>query len=109
MMNKQTLLSFFKEKTKKPLSFKEMVNLMGLSRSEAHALKKVLSRMLQDGDIVLTRKGLYALASDVDLMTGYFEAHKDGYGFVITEKPGERDILYLPEQPPEQWTMTGLL
>ncbi|MEK7742512.1 MAG: hypothetical protein AAB273_02580, partial [Nitrospirota bacterium] len=93
MVNKQTLLSFFREKTKKPLSFKDMVNLMGLSRSEAHALKKVLRRMLQDGDIVLTRKGLYVPASDVDLMTGYFEAHKDGYGFVITEKPGERDIF----------------
>ena len=93
MVNKQTLLSFFREKTKKPLSFKDMVNLMGLSRSEAHALKKVLRRMLQDGDIVLTRKGLYVPASDVNLMTGYFEAHKDGYGFVITEKPGERDIF----------------
>ena len=40
MVNKQTLLSFFREKTKKPLSFKDMVNLMGLSRSEAHALKR---------------------------------------------------------------------
>ncbi|MCX5718268.1 MAG: ribonuclease R [Nitrospirae bacterium] len=93
MINKQTLLSFFREKTKKPLSFKDMVNLMELSHSEAHALKKVLRRMLQDGDIVLTRKGLYVPASNVDLMTGYFEAHKDGYGFVITEKPGERDIF----------------
>jgi len=93
MVNKQTLLSFFREKTKKPLSFKDMVNLMGLNRSEAHALKKVLRRMLQDGDIVLTRKGIYVPASDVDMMTGYFEAHKDGYGFVITEKPGERDIF----------------
>lgn len=93
MINKQILLSFFREKTKKPLSFKDMVNLMGLSRSEAHALKKVLRRILQDGDIVLTRKGLYVPASDVNLMTGYFEAHKDGYGFVITEKPGERDIF----------------
>lgn len=93
MINKQTLLSFFREKTKKPLSFKEIVSLMSLSRSEAHALKKVLRRILQDGDIVLTRKGLYVPASDVNLMTGYFEAHKDGYGFVITEKPGERDIF----------------
>jgi len=93
MVNKQTLLSFFREKIKKPLSFKEIAGLMELSRSEAHALKKVLRRMLQDGDIVLTRKGLYVPASDVNLMTGYFEAHKDGYGFVITEKPGERDIF----------------
>lgn len=93
MVNKQTLLSFFREKTKKPLSFKEIAGLMDLSRSDVRALKKVLRRMLQDGDIVLTRKGLYVPASDVNLMTGYFEAHRDGYGFVITEKPGERDIF----------------
>jgi len=93
MVNKQTLLSFFREKTKKPLGFKDMVDLMGLNRSEARSLKKVLRRMLHDGDIVLTRKGLYVPATNVNLMTGYFEAHKEGYGFVIMEKPGERDVF----------------
>jgi len=93
MLNKQTLHSFLREKTKKPLSFKDIVSLMGLSRSEARGLKKVLRRMLHDGDVVMTRKGLYALTSDISLLTGYFEAHKEGYGFVIAEKPGERDIF----------------
>jgi len=44
MVNKQTLLSFFREKTKKPLSFKDMVNLIerkeGKSR-KAHYVKKM--------------------------------------------------------------------
>jgi len=93
MLNKQTLLSFLRKKTKKPLSFKEIAGLMGLNRSEARVLKKVLRTMLHDGDIVLTRRGLYALTSDINLMTGYFEAHKEGYGFVIIDKPGERDIF----------------
>lgn len=29
----------------------------------------------------------------MNLATGYFEAHRDGYGFVISEQPGERDIF----------------
>jgi ribonuclease R len=29
----------------------------------------------------------------MNLVNGYFEAHKDGYGFVIPEKPGERDLF----------------
>src|SRR4030042_2347653 len=28
----------------------------------------------------------------MDLVSGYFEQHKEGYGFVIMEKPGERDL-----------------
>jgi len=93
MVNKQTVFSFFKEKIKKPVSFKEIVHITGLNHSEARSLKKVLREMLRDGDIILTRKGLYVPAEDTNLVTGYFEAHKDGYGFVITEKPGERDFF----------------
>ncbi|TAL22257.1 MAG: VacB/RNase II family 3'-5' exoribonuclease, partial [Nitrospirae bacterium] len=93
MMNKQTVLALLKKKIKKPFSFKEMVLLAGLNHSEARSLKKVLRVMLRDGDIVLTRKGLYVPAEDTNLVTGYFEAHRDGYGFVITEKPGERDFF----------------
>jgi len=93
MVNKQTVLSFFREKIKKPVGFKEMVHLLGISHSEARALKRTLRMMLKDGAIVLTRKGLYIPAGDANLATGYFEAHREGYGFVITEKPGERDIF----------------
>jgi ribonuclease R len=49
--------------------------------------------MVNDGDIVRTRKGLYGPAEEMNLITGYFEAHRDGYGFVILEKPGERDVF----------------
>ncbi len=92
-MNRQNILSFFREKVKRPLSFKEIVRLLGLSHSEARSLKRLLREMTKSGDIVLTRKGLYVPAEDTNLVTGYFEAHRDGYGFVITEKPGERDIF----------------
>lgn len=93
MVNKESILAFFREKTGKPLNYKEIVSLMHLSHPEARALKRLLRQMLREGDIVMTRKGLYGPSEDMNLITGRFEAHRDGYGFVILEKPGERDIF----------------
>ena len=95
MVDKETVISFFKEKTRKPLSFREIVSLMQLNHKEAKGLKRMLRMLLRAGELVLTRKGLYGPSEDMSLVNGHFEAHKDGYGFVITEKPGERD-LFIP-------------
>ena len=66
---------------------------MTLSHTETRALKRILRMMVRAGDLVFTRKGLYGPAEDMNLVSGYFDLHKDGYGFVIIEKPGERDIF----------------
>lgn len=96
MVDKKRVLDFFSRKTSRPVSFKEITQKMGLSRPESRALKKILREMLRNGELVLTRKGLYAPAEDLNLVKGYFEAHRDGYGFIIPEKPGERDIFIPP-------------
>ena len=96
MVNKETVLAFFRQKTGKPLSFREMVGQMGLGKPEGRALKRLLREMLRDGDVVRTRKGLYGPSGDMSLVSGYFEAHRDGFGFVIPEKPGERDLFIPP-------------
>ncbi len=103
MVNKETVLSFFRKNTIKPLCFRDIVSLMKLSRAETRALKRILRMMVRDGDIVLTRKGLYGPAEDMGLVSGYFEQHKEGYGFVIMEKPGERD-LFIPT-----WATSGAM
>lgn len=93
MITKDSLISFFKEKVTQPLSFHEIVFKLNLTPPERRKLKRFLREMVDDGDIVRTRKGLYGPAEEMNLVTGYFEAHRDGYGFVILEKPGERDVF----------------
>jgi len=93
MVTRETVLEFFREKTRRPMRFKEIVAAMGLSSSESRSLKRTLRTMLRSGELVLTRKGHYGPSAEMDLITGYFEAHREGYGFVIPEKPGERDIF----------------
>ncbi len=93
MLTKESLTYFFKEKVTQPLSFREMVYNLNLTPPERRKLKRLLREMVNDGDIVRTRKGLYGPAEEMNLISGYFEAHRDGYGFVILEKPGERDVF----------------
>lgn len=93
MLTKDSLTIFFKEKVTQPLSFREIVYNLNLTPPESRKLKRFLREMAHDGNIVRTRKGLYGLSEEMSLVTGYFEAHRDGYGFVILEKPGERDVF----------------
>ncbi|MBI5846464.1 MAG: ribonuclease R [Nitrospirae bacterium] len=97
MLTKETILAFFRGKTSRPLLFKDIAHRMGLSKPETRALKRLLRDMLRQGEIVLNRKGLYGPAEEMNLATGYFAAHRDGYGFVISEKPGERDFFIPPK------------
>lgn len=103
MINKEEILTFFRDKVKKPLGFKEIVSLLRLDNPDIRVFKRLLRQMLRDGDIVRTRKGLYGPAEEMNLTNGYFEAHRDGYGFVILEKPGERDVFI-----PARWTLGAM-
>ena len=93
MPTKDSLTSFFKEKITSPISFWNIASQLNLTSSERRKLKRLLREMVREGVIVRTRKGLYGFTEDMSLVTGSFDAHRDGYGFVMLEKPGERDIF----------------
>lgn len=88
----EDIKSLFKKRTK-PLSFEEILSLLSLPKKKSKDLKRLLKEMVKKGELVRTRKGHYGPPEEMSLVTGYFEAHRDGYGFVIPEKPGERDIF----------------
>ncbi|KAF0181042.1 MAG: ribonuclease R [Nitrospirae bacterium] len=93
MLTRQLFLSFFREKVKNPLSYRELTEHLKLRAGEKKSVKKLLRELVAGGEIIKTRKGLYGLPEEMSLVTGYYEAHRDGFGFVISEKPGERDIF----------------
>ncbi|KJR41473.1 ribonuclease R [Candidatus Magnetoovum chiemensis] len=92
MLEKKEVLEHIKT-LKKPVSFRELATTLCERKNEARQLKKTLRQLVSDGDLVKTRKGLYGVSAEMSLYTGYFEAHKHGYGFVIVEKPGISDIF----------------
>ena len=93
MITKETVYQFLKDKISSLVSFMELAIRLDLDSPGKRATKKILRALVSEGQIVRTRKGLYGLAEEMSLITGYFEAHRDGYGFVILDKPGERDVF----------------
>uniref|UniRef100_A0A7C4AJT7 Ribonuclease R n=1 Tax=Thermodesulfovibrio aggregans TaxID=86166 RepID=A0A7C4AJT7_9BACT len=94
-MNSETISEFIK-KSGRPLSFKEIADAFGLKASQRKKLKRILKELLQQGKLVKNRKGLYLTVREASLVTGIFEAHREGYGFVIPDSAGESDIFIPP-------------
>jgi ribonuclease R len=93
MLDDKTVIAFFKNRVRRPVSFREAASLMRLRAAEARALKKVMRRLVRSGELVRTKRGLYGPAEEMELVTGRFEAYPDGFGFVIQDKQGTRDIF----------------
>lgn len=94
-MKGEDLLEFIK-KSGKPLSFKEISDAFELKASERKKLKHTLKKLLIQGKILRNRKGLYLPVKEAKLITGFFEAHRNGFGFVIPDSPSEKDIFIPP-------------
>src|SRR5437763_8778424 len=60
-------------------------------------LSKVLRDLERAGEIARIRKNRYVLPPAADLIAGKLHIHQAGYGFLISEKPGESDIFIAAE------------
>lgn len=95
MVRKEDITAHFKLRPR-PQGFRELAVAFRFNRQEQKKLKRLLDEMLHAGELVQTRKGMYAPPAEINLIRGHFEAHKDGYGFVIPETPGQRDVFVPP-------------
>jgi ribonuclease R len=89
--NKQ-IIELIKTKTGKPMLARELMRQLRLKPEDRRELKKVLNDLVLSGEIIKTRGNRFGLPEKMDLETGIFQAHPQGYGFVIPEKKGKTDI-----------------
>src|SRR5512143_1750077 len=88
----QKLIELIKARTGKPMMVRELMRLLRLKSDDRRVLKQTLNELVLSGDIIKTRGNRYGLPEKMDLETGVFQAHAQGYGFVIPEKKGRPDI-----------------
>jgi len=95
---KDAVLNFLKSKSARPLRFRELALTLRVQKKNYKTLKRVLRSLVATGEIYKTKAGHYGLSREMNLITGFFEGHRDGYGFVISDKPDERDIFIPPRK-----------
>jgi ribonuclease R len=98
MKERKTILTFLKTRTNRPVSLREVAGSLGIPKNQARSLKRILNSLVKSGDIYKTRSHLYGVAEKMSLISGFFEAHRDGYGFVVPERIGERDLFIPPRK-----------
>jgi ribonuclease R len=93
--SREYLLQYLND-VKKPVTWKHLVQALGVSEAAEDAFSFRLKAMLRDGQIHKNRRGSYAVVSQLDLVPGTVMGHKDGYGFVITDTAGPD--IFLPQR-----------
>jgi ribonuclease R len=96
--DRETILSYLRTRTSRPVSLSEIAEALNIPRKESRSLKRILHSLVRSGDIYKTRSHMYGVAEKMSLVPGFFEAHRDGYGFVVPEKTGEKDLFIPPRK-----------
>jgi ribonuclease R len=81
----------------RPMDKSELAKALGRKSGVRMGLNQALHDLERAGEIARIRKNRYVLPPAADLVTGKLHIHQAGYGFLISEKPGEPDIFIAAE------------
>jgi len=82
-------------------SFKQLVKELGTKGSERTDLEQAVARLLARGELFEPRSGHYTVTAESrEYAVGCLHMHRDGYGFVIPERPipGVVGDVFLPPE-----------
>ena len=94
---KQQILSVMRAPKYRPLAKVDLAKVLGRKSGVRMGLNQALRELEQAGEIARIRKNRYVLPQAADLITGKLQVHQAGYGFLVSEKPGEPDIFIAAE------------
>lgn len=91
---KKIILDIINDKNYIPMKAKELAILLNVTKENRSELQEVLDELLAEGKIGLSKRGKYGKPSK-EVITGVFESHEKGFGFVKVE--GEEEDIYISE------------
>src|SRR5581483_3310746 len=86
-------------------TFKQLVREIGAKGSRREDLETELARLTARGDLIELRSGQYVVtARSREFATGRLQMHKDGYGFLLSERPieGVSGDIFIPPDSAER-------
>jgi ribonuclease R len=93
--SREEILGIFRS-AKAPLDLRALALSLKVKADSHAVLTRRLNAMERDGQLVSDGSGFYVLADHSGFIAGRVSSHRDGYGFVIPDEPGED--LYLSER-----------
>lgn len=91
---KKIIMELMSDKHYIPMKFKELVVILNVKQEDKKLLDIVLSELVNEGKIVLTKRGKYQLPQET-YVQGRFISNEKGFGFVEVEDSDED--YFIPE------------
>ena len=92
-LSNEQLFDFFKGHPEKPWHVQELQKRLKIKNRTP--LRHALDALVDEGKLVRTRRRSYGLPQEMNLVLGRLQITSGGYGFVLPEKEGEKD-LFIP-------------
>ena len=90
---KEMVLAFLKDRSYRPMRFREMAGLLQVPKEERGELNEILDRLIHEEKIAVDLEGRY-IPMSATVVVGIFQATDKGYGFVTVE--GEENDWFIP-------------
>ncbi|WP_426195206.1 ribonuclease R [Massilia sp. DWR3-1-1] len=86
--SREDILGIFRD-AQSPLDANALAKALKVDEDAIHVLSRRLNAMERDGQLASDQEGQFALADHSGFVAGKVSAHRDGFGFVIPDEPGE--------------------
>ena len=90
---KKVILDMMKDPHYLPMKIKEMMMLLQIPSSDREVLEDILEDLISEGKIIRTKRGKFAIPQTYNLVAGTFTGHPKGFGFLVLDEEGEKDIF----------------
>jgi len=91
-INRKDIQKALKE-SKRPLSQKELEKILQVGKAGRKTIRNHLKDLLREGSVIMLKSGLYGIPTEMNLKSGTLWCTRNGNGFLISEKDGEKDIF----------------
>lgn len=90
---KQTILKFMEEEHYKPMDIQKLAEVFDITKAEYKTFKKAIKGMIKEGILARDSKERLGLSSRMGLVPGKLQLHQKGFGFLIPDEEGRKDIF----------------
>lgn len=93
-INREKILGLFRENPGMFRPFRDLMQLLGVTKGQRAKFKAYLDRMVERGELVKQQGNRYGVGGTSRPIMGRLSVHRDGYGFVTPDDGGED--LFIP-------------
>ena len=87
-VSRDQVLNFVRQQSRRPLKIRELARALRVSDRAYSDFRRLIRRLVRDGDLVKLRRSRYGIPSDHNIVVGRISIQTSGYGLLAPEDGG---------------------